>query len=62
MKKTRKVVFAAAAGIATGFLYAGGRRLDRYATLDLLDRFFYLEWLRDGILAGLVLFFPLGDG
>lgn len=56
MKRTRKVVFAAAAGIVTGFLYAGGRRLDRYDTLDLLDRFFYFEWVGKGILAALVFF------
>ena len=57
MKRTRKVVFAASAGIVTGFLYAGGRRLDRFDTLDLLDRFFYLEWVRDGIFAALTFFF-----
>lgn len=57
MKRIRKVIFAAAAGTVTGFLYAGGCRLDRYDSLDLLDRFFYLDWLRDGVLAALVFFF-----
>lgn len=57
MTRKRKAVFAAAAGIVTGFLYAGGRRLDRYDTLDLLEGSFYLEWMRDGILAALVFFF-----
>ncbi len=71
VKTGRKVVFSGITGLAVGFFYAAGSRLDRYDTLDLLDKGFYLQWFLLSVLASAVIYgiwwiaakgFPGGKG
>lgn len=50
--RARFLLFMAAAGIVTGFLYASGESLDGQDTLDLLDKAFYWKWILYGVTAG----------
>ena len=44
-KRVRKKVFSAITGVIVSFMYVAGSQLDRYDTLDLLDKLFYIKWL-----------------
>lgn len=41
----RKKAFSAITGVIVSFMYVAGSQLDKYDTLNLLDKFFYLKWL-----------------
>lgn len=56
LKKRRKILFAAAAGMAVSFCYTAGALLEQYESLDLTDGSFYLKWLCFGVAAGAVLY------
>ncbi len=51
VKRSRKIIFAAAMGFCLSFCYVAGKRLDVYDSLDLKDTGFYLEWLLGALLA-----------
>lgn len=55
IKVKRKIIFSLLTGMLISFCYVAGYSLDRYDTVDLTQKSFYLKWLLGGVaIAGLV--------
>lgn len=52
----RKVWFAAALGIMISFCYTAGSFLERYDSVDLKNKLFYLKWLMGAVVVSTVLY------
>ncbi len=52
VKRSRKIIFAAAMGIYLSFCYVAGKRLDEYDSLDVTEIGFWMAWLFGAFFAG----------
>lgn len=57
VKRSRKIIFAAAMGVFLSFCYMAGKLLDIYDSLDMKDTGFYLKWLLGAFIAAGICYF-----